>query len=223
MRSTAIKSRYPSTTLGRMVDCESTIERSTAQVLEFATSVVTYQEQPLTIDYLDGDKLRKYTPDFRAELSDGRTLIIECKPARRVQREDVQRKAQAGQEWGRVNDATYLIVTDDDLRRGYTLKNIQTLEQFGKYAVSAETIRHIQHAVAILQAKYDPLPMWRVMCAINSTHPQMVKIPLLYAAYHHHIALDIYSAPINDLTTVTGKIAQGELITWLTNSLLAKN
>ncbi|MEN8688782.1 MAG: TnsA endonuclease N-terminal domain-containing protein, partial [Desulfobacterales bacterium] len=53
----------------RHVFGESTLERDLYILFEFFLWVVSYEEQPLTLPYLDVDeKLRKYTPDTQAHL-----------------------------------------------------------------------------------------------------------------------------------------------------------
>lgn len=47
-----------------MIWFESNLERDFALSLEFHTLVDYYEEQPLQIEFVDGDKNRTYTPDF---------------------------------------------------------------------------------------------------------------------------------------------------------------
>jgi hypothetical protein len=53
----------------RHVFGESTLERDLYILFEFFLWIVSYEEQPLTLPYLDADEiLHKYTPDTRAHL-----------------------------------------------------------------------------------------------------------------------------------------------------------
>lgn len=77
--------RIPSLKLGRMVECESTLEGDVVHLLEFSPGVKSYREQPARVEYWDGSCMRIYYPDFEAILVDGHRLHIEVKHSRQLQ------------------------------------------------------------------------------------------------------------------------------------------
>jgi len=56
--------RFPSVKLERMVAYESLLELDFLYLLDFERDVITYEEQPVTIDYEHNRKQLRYTPDF---------------------------------------------------------------------------------------------------------------------------------------------------------------
>ena len=66
---------------------ESQIERDFIYLLEFDSEVLSYQEQPLRIQYVRDGRVHKYTPDFLVKRAN-RRQIIEVKPERKAQSEE---------------------------------------------------------------------------------------------------------------------------------------
>ncbi len=66
---------------GNQVKFESSLERDMAYLLEFDPTVLSYEIQPLKIEYMgaDGSK-RKYTPDFLVYYNPERELSKKLKP-----------------------------------------------------------------------------------------------------------------------------------------------
>ncbi|MCA3182386.1 MAG: TnsA endonuclease N-terminal domain-containing protein [Cupriavidus sp.] len=48
---------------------------------EFARTITSFDEQPLSISYVTGRRRRRYTPDFRFAWADGQEWFVEVKPA----------------------------------------------------------------------------------------------------------------------------------------------
>ena len=129
-----LPSRFKSFKAGnRHVFCESGLERDFYMLLEFFDWVVTFEEQPLTLPYLDADeRVHKYTPDTRAHLRvDGQDeqWLYEVK-----YREDLWANWQEEYRWkfrGAVHYCRkngfdrFKIVTEKEIRGGAKLKNIK--------------------------------------------------------------------------------------------------
>ena len=65
---------FQSRKAAREVFCESNLERDFYYLLEFFDWVVTFEEQPLTLPYLDvNEQVHQYTPDTRAHLRLGKS------------------------------------------------------------------------------------------------------------------------------------------------------
>ncbi|MCV7258385.1 sigma factor-like helix-turn-helix DNA-binding protein [Mycobacterium shimoidei] len=67
--------------LGRDVAWESRFEARLLRILNASHMVATFQEQPVCVPYQWDRHTRAYYPDVVAQLRDGRTVLIEVKPA----------------------------------------------------------------------------------------------------------------------------------------------
>lgn len=82
----------PSRKNGRLVHHEGLLERDAITLFEAHHRIAQYREQPLTLQYPDGLRLRRYTPDFEVVLDSGKALLVEIKPVRSLQNPEVQHK-----------------------------------------------------------------------------------------------------------------------------------
>lgn len=85
---------FPSLKFGRMMAFESSLERDLLHLLDFEASVTNFKEQPLTVTYEHGVKVRCYTPDFRVSDA-GMEVLVKCKPRKKISRGDNQTKFAA--------------------------------------------------------------------------------------------------------------------------------
>src|SRR5258706_12024206 len=121
---------FPSDKNKLAIHYESTIERDLLFYLEFALDVISYEEQPMVIEYSienDFDKkgnirIHFYIPDFRSNCKSG-PKIYECKPESKVDNEHSQGQIIAGERWSKENVHEFILVTDKSLRTGNALYN----------------------------------------------------------------------------------------------------
>lgn len=118
--------------LNTSVFCESTLERDFSVLLEFFYWVVTYEEQPFKVPYLNADGVPgKWTPDSLAtlRLEDGdEQWLYEVKYRKDLWENWAEYKPKfRGALWYcRDNDIQrFKIMTDVEIRRGSKLKNIK--------------------------------------------------------------------------------------------------
>jgi TnsA endonuclease N terminal len=64
---------------GTAIEHESALERDFVLLANFRDAGAKITSQPTTISFQDGDRLRRYTPDFRVIWSDGRSELVEIK------------------------------------------------------------------------------------------------------------------------------------------------
>ena len=74
---------FASLKMGRMVNYESLLERDLIYLLDFESSVINFEEQPLSIQINSGGRRQSYTPDFHI-VTPNSTSLIEVKPERFV-------------------------------------------------------------------------------------------------------------------------------------------
>jgi hypothetical protein len=87
--------------------------------LDGNSDVIKYDYEKLVIEYISNVKskrVRRYFPDFHVFYSDGRVEVIEIKPKRRMTNAAVVKKAKAAVEWCRTHGATYIMLTEVELK-----------------------------------------------------------------------------------------------------------
>jgi hypothetical protein len=120
-----IRGKFPSRKNGRMVHHEGLLELEAIYLFETSPRIVRYREQPLTIHYPDGAKLRRYTPDFELELVTGKIVYIEVKPMSSLQHEKVRHKLDCITEYMRRSETAFVILTDQIIRQEPRLANLR--------------------------------------------------------------------------------------------------
>lgn len=89
------------------------------EYLDSDPNVSTWSYEKLAIEYISNKKtkkVRRYYPDFQVEYIDGRKVVVEIKPSRRLQQATVIKKIRAAKEWCTLNDAVYKILTEIELK-----------------------------------------------------------------------------------------------------------
>ncbi len=118
---------FPSYKIGRMVAWESLLELDAIHLLEFSRGVLSYREQPVLIQYADGDLIRDYYPDFELVLFDGWTIHLEVKTTYQLAKPKIQSKFQAIAAHYNRQQQEFRLVTENELRREPLLSNVHTL------------------------------------------------------------------------------------------------
>jgi hypothetical protein len=196
---------FPSLKMGRMVAFESLIEQDYLYILDYEASVIAFEEQPVTIEYIwEGDQ-RKYTPDFWVRRKDGCELV-ECKPASLVSKEDNQRKFAAAIEWCKSKSWSFAVVTDQDLRSGPHLANIKLLTQYARLGITPETVSWVQ---ACLGSANNPITLQAGGKMLYPHYPAQGISILLHLAFHHRIGISLKD-----------QLICGNSLIWLTEAIL---
>lgn len=89
------------------------------QYLDADEHVVSYTYEQTIIPYVSNvktGKLRKYYPDFLIEYVDGRRVMAEVKPSKKVTNAAVVKKLKAAREWCLANSVTLEVITEHELR-----------------------------------------------------------------------------------------------------------
>jgi hypothetical protein len=122
-----------------MVEFESPLERDLISIMEFSPIVETFEEQPLTIRWVDaGGKEHLYTPDFLIQFRGQRFLrkgstakpwLVEVKPQKRLaeQWDDLRDRYRAAVAEAARRGWVFHILTDREIRTSY-LRNIAFLQ-----------------------------------------------------------------------------------------------
>ena len=194
---------FPSLKLNRMVAFESLIERDLIYLLDFEPDVTWFAEQPLTISYSHKGKILSYTPDFHI-IRDDQNILVECKPQKYINTDNNQRKFAAARAWCAAKRWMFQVIGDEQLRRGYRVRNVKLLTQFARYEIGSE-VKNCIHAFLVNAP--SPVRVAEVMIHISPARPQTAIIPILHLAFHHELILPLDEAPISVSSPV--KLAPG--------------
>jgi hypothetical protein len=103
-----------------LMNYRSSWELKYALHLDSNEDVLSYKYEPYAISYISNirtKRLRKYYPDFEVTKKDGTKFLVEVKPKNKVANIKNVKKANAAKEYALLNNMTYLLITEDDLKR----------------------------------------------------------------------------------------------------------
>ncbi len=130
------------------LECESSLERDFVYRAALCPSVAQLRHQPLRIDLGDD---RRYTPDFLVEYRDGTRCFVEVKPLERVER-NAATFDRASQVLRDQESAAFVVLTEDDIRRGDAHKRAALILRYRKSAI--DDVQR-QRVIQVLQAAPD--------------------------------------------------------------------
>ena len=124
----------------KKISYESSLEADFIDVLEWDSRIKFYEEQPVTIQYLNENKqLRKYTPDFLVEFHDKPNsdlpinvpIIYEVKYSDELIRKmaEFEPKFNAAKAYCKSEGFEFKVITEIEIRNEY-LENIKFLKRF---------------------------------------------------------------------------------------------
>lgn len=122
-----VRGKFPSRKTGRMVHYEGLLERDAIYLFETSPLIESYGEQPTTIRFPDGGRLRRYTPDFVLDLKNGSQILVEVKPLRSLEQADVRHKLAQVRKYLQQQGQTFLVLTDAEIRQQPRLDNLKWL------------------------------------------------------------------------------------------------
>ncbi|HEX8221711.1 MAG TPA: TnsA endonuclease N-terminal domain-containing protein [Chloroflexia bacterium] len=197
-----IVGQFASVKMQRSVPFESLIERDLLYLADFAEDVVAIEAQPFVIEYTDeAGRPRRYTPDFLLGYAD-RDLVVECKPATQVGKPANLAKWEYARRWCAECDWQFVVVTDEQLRRGYRLENVKLLTQFARHPVLPQVRQCVHSALSRHAPDEPPLTMGELAEAVAPSEPASAFHTLLTLAYLHKIDVSLDDAPLSSETFV---------------------
>ena len=144
---------FPSRKNGRLVHCEGLLELDAAYLFEANHRVAGFREQPISIAYPDGARLRRYTPDFELTLTSGLIVWVEIKPLSSLARDEVRDQlTRVAEHMARIQQP-FVVLDDTLLRHEPRRTNLQTI-----YHRASPLSRTRQAAMAALRRCSHRLP-----------------------------------------------------------------
>jgi TnsA endonuclease N terminal/TnsA endonuclease C terminal len=165
---------------------ESTLERDFMLLVEFDPNVLSYEEQPVRIDYLSADGLaHHYTPDVLVtyrQTSASTTLkpplLVEIKYRRDLFEcwLELKPKFRAARRYAKERGWIFKIVTEVEIRTPY-LKNVKFLRQFQRRSIDPADATLLLQKVSDLQST-DPESLLSAIC--SESHERARLLPALW-------------------------------------------
>ncbi len=185
---------FPSFKLHKKIPYESTIERDLLFFLEYDPTIVDYQAQPFVITNtsLDGTS-HTYTPDFFVLRTTGKE-IVECKPAHHIQQDHTKQQIAIGQTWADVNDHTFVLITDVDLRTGPRLANLKVL---WRYRQLVPPPSFLEQCRLLLSPYPGGLTLETLSTLLRETFASLPLLPHLYALLFQHLLSADLTQPLS--------------------------
>jgi hypothetical protein len=188
--SRSITGKRPSQKTKRIQAFESSLERDLICLVEYDETVETYGVQPLTIQYVDNGKGRRYTPDlliYYKPALNKKGLLCEVKYEAELiaKREEYEPKFRAAEEYCKTSDLEFRVFTEKDIRTPF-LDNIKFISRYHYGSVNDELLKLI--AAKFNAKKYTPIE-------ILNDHPEDVRQEALYTLWRllamRHISCDM--------------------------------
>lgn len=122
-----VRGKFPSRKNGRMVHHEGLLELDAIYLFEASSLIAKYREQPETIRYPDGPRIRRYTPDFELTLATGELVLVEVKPRRGMCDPEVRHKLDQVAQYLRRSEKSFVILDDETLRSEPRQSNVRAI------------------------------------------------------------------------------------------------
>jgi hypothetical protein len=131
--------------MGVHVRCESTLERDTAYLLDWAPAVASFRSQPERLAYELEGRLRHTTPDFEVYVHGVvRPGLIEVKPEEKAKRIDSIAKSHAVKSTAMRSDIHYGYLTCKEIRQQPRLDNVKRIRRYAFRPVASELLAFIE-------------------------------------------------------------------------------
>jgi hypothetical protein len=108
-----------------MVHYEGLLELHAIYLFETSPRITRYREQPSTLLYPDGARLRRYTPDFELALDTDKVVLVEVKPQRNLNDIEIQHKLRCVTDFLRSSSQSFVVLDDLAIRNEPRLTNLR--------------------------------------------------------------------------------------------------
>jgi len=169
-----IRGKFPSRKNGRMVHYEGLLELDAIYHLETSPNIALYREQFAKIFYPDGDRIRRYTPDFEVILHTGEVVNIEVKPKAKLASSEIRAKFERISGYYARRGDRFVILHDEVIREKPRLANLKSI-----YHQSARIPPNAHAAEIAVQRFSREFPMPLAACIERLSSRQVCTFCLL--------------------------------------------
>jgi len=126
--------KYPSWKKGRMIHCESELERDACRRLDVDLSVFTYGEQGVCITYKLNNEIHRHYPDFFVETSMGK-IFKEVKYEDDANLPEISERTEYLSKVLPIDGYRYEVITEAEIRKQPRMDNAVYLLRRGRQPV----------------------------------------------------------------------------------------
>jgi hypothetical protein len=144
--------KVPSRKMGRIIYCESTLERDLVCLLEVDPDVTAYCEQPFELEFALNGSIHRHVPDF-AVLRRASREIVEVKPARKARSLEVEARTRILAPAMAVDGIIYLVRDETWIRAEPRLWNAKVRLRYRSH----ETTPNLAAALIAILNSEGPL------------------------------------------------------------------
>lgn len=179
--SRSLRGSHPSTKTGQLVQLESALERDFCCLLEFDSAVLSYVEQPVTIEYKLEGRLRRYTPDFLVHYTIERSPIlaeVKYRADLRAQWTQLKPKFRAAKHYAAAKGWEFRLYSEAQIQTPYLL-NAKFLLRF---CMPMTTVRPAYELLLleIMAQLGESTPTELVLVAFQDPDRQAELLPVLW-------------------------------------------
>ena len=111
-----------------------------------------------------------------------------------------RRKFTAARQWCQEQGWQFRIVTEQEIRGGYRLQNIQLLTHYARQKIDQAVCSQI---LSTIRQSGMGLLMKELLQKLSTPVPDLLQGQILHLAYHHQIILPLDEAPISLESRIT--------------------
>lgn len=116
--------------------CESSLEFDACFHLEYSSSIISFESQPIGIEYQMNGKIRRYTPDFKIVKDTGEIEFIEIKPSKKLTSLVFREAFECKRSAYKMKGFKLLLVTDKQIRSTPLLDNLKVINRYSSSSLS---------------------------------------------------------------------------------------
>lgn len=162
---------------GEGVPYEGKMQKHLFYFWEYDPTVVAYRRQPFRImaTSLEGSS-RVYIPDFLLVRTNSEELV-RCVPAKIVDKPEYQHEFALLHKWANANGYEFRLITDNDLKGGHQLENLQLLWRYCRISLP---VGLTSRCIAYLKDHPNGLAFGEVAAYLAEDKPPLAQSHYLY-------------------------------------------
>lgn len=187
---------------GAMIHWESLLEKDFIKVLEFDSTIISYESQPIEINYIHNNKEKKYYPDFKAITNTNEIFLYEVKPSEKINDEKNMEKFEAARLFCKENHWNFKIVTEKDIRKGFFIENLDFLKNYIGIRTTPSIIKYLSDLIDT-RGTCSILELKLIFLQKKNMDISHFYMNLYYMISKNLIKVDLVSCQINDQTLLS--------------------
>lgn len=193
-----MRPRLASDKLGRVVRCDSYLEKDLFIQLDFDPAVVAWRDHPFLIPYFYNGQLHRYVPSALVLRRRNAYLVhqvVEVKATYLLQKNEVARTIEAGERFCMAKGWEYRVATEKQIRSGHLLENIKRIRRYRKQ-LPVWNIIAIRQALNTMGGR---APIDHLAGAMKNIFMETTVTPCIYSLlYNKELFADLHSPLTRD-------------------------